>query len=311
MGINLNKKAALRILLVIILMLLIFSIILENPIKILFIIYEGNIYLLFTFLLIMASEIVKSFRLYYMCKFAKNCRLKFFDSIKIQLSGFFAGTITPGNIGGVPTIASLLNKYNQTPFGEAFGISSSQAFFDGIIPSIISFIFSLFYLPKSIGITLFSLFTITFWAIVFNINIKNFSIMILNKLSLRDLKEKLVKEIDIFQESLKFIKNRKLLFILLVISILSYLIQTYSIIILINKNISIFKIFIALMFNYTMAIFPTPAGEGGTEYGLAMLLPVNIVIMWRLSYVFSGLISGLFSSLILNKIFKNNSNISI
>ncbi|AFZ71114.1 hypothetical protein Calag_1407 [Caldisphaera lagunensis DSM 15908] len=288
-----NKRDVLKILSVIVLMLLVFTIILENPIKILLIIYEGNILLLFTFLLLMLSEVIKSFRLYYTCRFAKNCKLRLFDSIKIQLSSFFYGTITPGNIGGVPSMASLLNKYNQTPLGEAFGISSSQAFFDGIIPSLASFLFSLFYLPESLGITLFSLFTIIFWSLVFNINIKSFSIKILDKISIRNLKERIIKEIDTFQESLNFVKNKKLLFGSLIISIISYLIQTFSIMILLNKNISIFKLFIALMFNYAMAIFPTPAGEGGAEYGLAVLLPINIVVMWRLSYILSGLVSGL------------------
>jgi uncharacterized membrane protein YbhN (UPF0104 family) len=53
-----------------------------------------------------------------------------------------------------------------------------------------------------------------------------------------------------------------------------------------------------------MATFPTPAGEGGTEYGLSLLLPLNVVILWRLTYVLSGLLSGGFSYLTFKRLKK-------
>jgi uncharacterized protein (TIRG00374 family) len=288
-----------------IVMMAVFSIITENPIKVLYIIYKGNVLLLYSFLLIILSEIVKSFRLYYICNSSKRCKLNFIEAVEIQFNGFFAGTITPGNFGGVPTVAGLINKYTQSPMGEAFGISSLQSFFDGIIPSIISFILSLYYLPKSIGITIFSLSTIIFWILVFNVNIKNFFMKLISKIRKDSLKQKVIYEIDKFQNLLKIIGNKKLIINSIAITLIAYIIQIFSIKVLLeNLDISFLNIFIALMFNYSMATFPTPAGEGGTEYGLSLLLPLNVVILWRLTYVLSGLLSGGFSYLTFKRLKK-------
>jgi uncharacterized protein (TIRG00374 family) len=288
-----------------IIMMAVFSIITENPIKVLYIIYKGNVLLLYSFLLIILSEIVKSFRLYYICNSSKRCKLNFIEAVEIQFNGFFAGTITPGNFGGVPTVAGLINKYTQSPMGEAFGISSLQSFFDGIIPSIISFILSLYYLPKSIGITIFSLSTIIFWILVFNVNIKNFFMKLISKIGKDSLKQKVIYEIDKFQNLLKIIGNKKLIINSIAITLIAYIIQIFSIKVLLeNLDISFLNIFIALMFNYSMATFPTPAGEGGTEYGLSLLLPLNVVILWRLTYVLSGLLSGGFSYLTFKRLKK-------
>jgi len=288
-----------------IIMMAVFSIITENPIKVLYIIYKGNVLLLYSFLLIILSEIVKSFRLYYICNSSKRCKLNFIEAVEIQFNGFFAGTITPGNFGGVPTVAGLINKYTQSPMGEAFGISSLQSFFDGIIPSIISFILSLYYLPKSIGITIFSLSTIIFWILVFNVNIKNFFMKLISKIGKDSLKQKVIYEIDKFQNLLKIIGNKKLIINSVAITLIAYIIQIFSIKVLLeNLDISFLNIFIALMFNYSMATFPTPAGEGGTEYGLSLLLPLNVVILWRLTYVLSGLLSGGFSYLTFKRLKK-------
>lgn len=288
-----------------IIMMAVFSIITENPIKVLYIIYKGNVLLLYSFLLIILSEIVKSFRLYYICNSSKRCKLNFIEAVEIQFNGFFAGTITPGNFGGVLTVAGLINKYTQSPMGEAFGISSLQSFFDGIIPSIISFILSLYYLPKSIGITIFSLSTIIFWILVFNVNIKNFFMKLISKIGKDSLKQKVIYEIDKFQNLLKIIGNKKLIINSIAITLIAYIIQIFSIKVLLeNLDISFLNIFIALMFNYSMATFPTPAGEGGTEYGLSLLLPLNVVILWRLTYVLSGLLSGGFSYLTFKRLKK-------
>jgi uncharacterized protein (TIRG00374 family) len=288
-----------------IVMMAVFSIITENPIKVLYIIYKGNVLLLYSFLLIILSEIVKSFRLYYICNSSKRCKLNFIEAVEIEFNGFFAGTITPGNFGGVLTVAGLINKYTQSPMGEAFGISSLQSFFDGIIPSIISFILSLYYLPKSIGITIFSLSTIIFWILVFNVNIKNFFMKLISKIGKDSLKQKVIYEIDKFQNLLKIIGNKKLIINSIAITLIAYIIQIFSIKVLLeNLDISFLNIFIALMFNYSMATFPTPAGEGGTEYGLSLLLPLNVVILWRLTYVLSGLLSGGFSYLTFKRLKK-------
>jgi uncharacterized protein (TIRG00374 family) len=288
-----------------IIMMAVFSIITENPIKVLYIIYKGNVLLLYSFLLIILSEIVKSFRLYYICNSSKRCKLNFIEAVEIEFNGFFAGTITPGNFGGVLTVAGLINKYTQSPMGEAFGISSLQSFFDGIIPSIISFILSLYYLPKSIGITIFSLSTIIFWILVFNVNIKNFFMKLISKIGKDSLKQKVIYEIDKFQNLLKIIGNKKLIINSIAITLIAYIIQIFSIKVLLeNLDISFLNIFIALMFNYSMATFPTPAGEGGTEYGLSLLLPLNVVILWRLTYVLSGLLSGGFSYLTFKRLKK-------
>jgi uncharacterized protein (TIRG00374 family) len=288
-----------------IIMMAVFSIITENPIKVLYIIYKGNVLLLYSFLLIILSEIVKSFRLYYICNSSKRCKLNFIEAVEIEFNGFFAGTITPGNFGGVLTVAGLINKYTQSPMGEAFGISSLQSFFDGIIPSIISFILSLYYLPKSIGITIFSLSTIIFWILVFNVNIKNFFMKLISKIGKDSLKQKVIYEIDKFQNLLKIIGNKKLIINSIVITLIAYIIQIFSIKVLLeNLDISFLNIFIALMFNYSMATFPTPAGEGGTEYGLSLLLSLNVVILWRLTYVLSGLLSGGFSYLTFKRLKK-------
>ncbi|MFP3229880.1 MAG: lysylphosphatidylglycerol synthase transmembrane domain-containing protein [Caldisphaera sp.] len=300
-----SRKNILMIAVLLIIMMAVFSIITENPIKVLYIIYKGNVLLLYSFLLIILSEIVKSFRLYYICNSSKRCKLNFIEAIEIQFNGFFAGTITPGNFGGVPTVAGLINKYTQSPMGEAFGISSLQSFFDGIIPSIISFILSLYYLPKSIGITIFSLSTIIFWILVFNVNIKNFFMKLISKIGKDSLKQKVIYEIDKFQNLLKIIGNKKLIINSIAITLIAYIIQIFSIKVLLeNLDISFLNIFIALMFNYSMATFPTPAGEGGTEYGLSLLLPLNVVILWRLTYVLSGLLSGGFSYLTFKRLKK-------
>jgi len=301
----LSRKNILMIAVLLIIMMAVFSIITENPIKVLYIIYKGNVLLLYSFLLIILSEIVKSFRLYYICNSSKRCKLNFIEAVEIQFNGFFAGTITPGNFGGVPTVAGLINKYTQSPMGEAFGISSLQSFFDGIIPSIISFILSLYYLPKSIGITIFSLSTIIFWILVFNVNIKNFFMKLISKIGKDSLKQKVIYEIDKFQNLLKIIGNKKLIINSIAITLIAYIIQIFSIKVLLeNLDISFLNIFIALMFNYSMATFPTPAGEGGTEYGLSLLLPLNVVILWRLTYVLSGLLSGGFSYLTFKRLKK-------
>ena len=300
-----SRKNILMIAVLLIVMMAVFSIITENPIKVLYIIYKGNVLLLYSFLLIILSEIVKSFRLYYICNSSKRCKLNFIEAVEIQFNGFFAGTITPGNFGGVPTVAGLINKYTQSPMGEAFGISSLQSFFDGIIPSIISFILSLYYLPKSIGITIFSLSTIIFWILVFNVNIKNFFMKLISKIRKDSLKQKVIYEIDKFQNLLKIIGNKKLIINSIAITLIAYIIQIFSIKVLLeNLDISFLNIFIALMFNYSMATFPTPAGEGGTEYGLSLLLPLNVVILWRLTYVLSGLLSGGFSYLTFKRLKK-------
>ncbi|MFP3144089.1 MAG: lysylphosphatidylglycerol synthase transmembrane domain-containing protein [Caldisphaera sp.] len=300
-----SRKNILMIAVLLIIMMAVFSIITENPIKVLYIIYKGNVLLLYSFLLIILSEIVKSFRLYYICNSSKRCKLNFIEAVEIQFNGFFAGTITPGNFGGVPTVAGLINKYTQSPMGEAFGISSLQSFFDGIIPSIISFILSLYYLPKSIGITIFSLSTIIFWILVFNVNIKNFFMKLISKIGKDSLKQKVIYEIDKFQNLLKIIGNKKLIINSIAITLIAYIIQIFSIKVLLeNLDISFLNIFIALMFNYSMATFPTPAGEGGTEYGLSLLLPLNVVILWRLTYVLSGLLSGGFSYLTFKRLKK-------
>ena len=300
-----SRKNILMMAVLLIIMMAVFSIITENPIKVLYIIYKGNVLLLYSFLLIILSEIVKSFRLYYICNSSKRCKLNFIEAVEIQFNGFFAGTITPGNFGGVPTVAGLINKYTQSPMGEAFGISSLQSFFDGIIPSIISFILSLYYLPKSIGITIFSLSTIIFWILVFNVNIKNFFMKLISKIGKDSLKQKVIYEIDKFQNLLKIIGNKKLIINSIAITLIAYIIQIFSIKVLLeNLDISFLNIFIALMFNYSMATFPTPAGEGGTEYGLSLLLPLNVVILWRLTYVLSGLLSGGFSYLTFKRLKK-------
>ena len=300
-----SRKNILMMAVLLIIMMAVFSIITENPIKVLYIIYKGNVLLLYSFLLIILSEIVKSFRLYYICNSSKRCKLNFIEAVEIEFNGFFAGTITPGNFGGVLTVAGLINKYTQSPMGEAFGISSLQSFFDGIIPSIISFILSLYYLPKSIGITIFSLSTIIFWILVFNVNIKNFFMKLISKIGKDSLKQKVIYEIDKFQNLLKIIGNKKLIINSIVITLIAYIIQIFSIKVLLeNLDISFLNIFIALMFNYSMATFPTPAGEGGTEYGLSLLLPLNVVILWRLTYVLSGLLSGGFSYLTFKRLKK-------
>ncbi|PMP60667.1 MAG: hypothetical protein C0172_00165 [Caldisphaera sp.] len=301
-----NRRNLLMIAVLLIIMIAVLSIITENPIKIIYIIYKGNILLLYSFLLITLSEIIKSFRLYYICNSSKKCKINFIEAMEIQFNGFFAGTITPGNFGGVFTIAGLISKYSQTPMGEAFGISSLQSFFDGIIPSVVSFVLSLYYLPKSIGITIFSFLTIIFWILVFNVNIKNLFMKLISKIGKDNIKQRIIYEIDRFQNLLRVAGNKKIIINSIAITLVAYIIQVFSIRILLkNLDITYLNIFIALMFNYSMASFPTPAGEGGAEYGLALLLPLNVVILWRLTYVFSGLISGGFSYLTFKKLKKS------
>lgn len=289
---KINKKALLMLIILIGLMMAIFSILSGGFFKAIIILSQGGYGLLYSLILIFASEIVKSLRYYFLAK-RNGYKLKLKNSIIVQLTGFFGGIITPANLGGIASGASVLASYTNISLGEALGYASIQSFYDGIIPALISLTISLYYLPESILAFLISIAIITIWIAAFNKRVKDSLILLTRKILRNKYSDNLEKEINLFQSSLKIIKKDLLLsFSLFLITIVSYLIQIISIFVLFLK-FNFLTLFISLMFYYVMASFPTPGGEGGVEYGLSITLPMHIVIEWRTVYVISALLSGL------------------
>jgi len=288
-----GKLSIIMLIILLTLMFLVFSFMSGTPLKAVKYIEEGGLMLIYSFLLIVASEIVKSFRYYLLGrKLRRSLSLK--ESILVQFIGYFANILTPGGIGGIPASASLLSSYADLNLGESLGYATLQSFFDITIPVLISLYISFYFLPKSILLILFSLLSITLWISAFSLRVKNFLIRLIKKIIKRDMGGRIENEISTFQNSLKIIwKEKELALYLFLITLVAYFIQAFSINML-YVHVSILRIFTSLMFFYVMASFPTPGGEGGVEYGLSFLLPLKTVIEWRALYVFSALLSGIF-----------------
>ncbi len=239
------------------------------------------------------------------------------DSILFTMSGFFLGTITPFQSGGLPLQLYLLKRSGITTgeSGSIIVMRGIQAFFIFIITVPFTFIFFAQLFDNTLITALIKYLTVFYsiliiFAIIFIFfpeKLKNTSNKIKNE-KFRHLLFKIAEESINFRNGIKmyFTKGKKHFLLSNFYTLIClYLLfsMTYFIVLLIVNHSDFFLCFnIQLLLTFLLAFVPTPGQSGFAEGGAALfyslLIPKDkiliFVFLWRLiiTYIpsFIGLI---------------------
>ncbi len=281
-----------------------------NPLKLINIVKSMSLsrYVLAVLVLVVA-EFIRSLRLKVLAK-ESGKGLRFHYCLLARFLGKFASTITPAGLGGNPTRASVIGSYNQAEIGETFGITTVETFSDTLWSSLF-----LIFLPltglTSWVITLISLFIASLW--IFSIFLANNYRLINSIYSRLKISKRMICRIErqrlLFINSLKKIKNKKVLVIIVLLTITSHLVDAYGIMVLegiwdpiFSHNMSYLRALAAIEASYVLVSVPTPGGSGGIEYGLYSFLGPDLAVRWRIVQLTVALLPGVFLAIITPRI---------
>lgn len=252
-------------------------------------------------LLIAGEETIKSTRFVILSR-ASGRRLKFSSAVEIHFSSLAVGVLTPAFSGSVPTATALIGDRLKLDVGEALSLALGVSFFDSVIPALAVVAVSWMYLPESALALLISAAVLAAWSIAFSERALSLVASLLSSLAGGGgLAAAIREEAERFRRAFAGLtSNWKVLLAVALVSMASYVVESFSLLILLPGAglRGLLRAFEALMLSYVGGNLPTPGGEGGVEYGLAIVLPRAAVVLWRVSY----LIVALAPLLIINRI---------
>jgi len=305
-----NKKIVSGVIALFTISFLALTILAGNPLKLINIIKSMSLFGYFLAVLVLIlAEFIRSFRLKILAK-ESGRGLRFHHCLLARFLGKFASTITPAGLGGNPTRASVIGSYNQAEIGETLGITTVETFSDMLWSSLFLIFLPLTGLTSWI-ITLISFFIASLW--IFSIFLANNYSLINSIYSKLKISKKTICRIErqrlLFINSLKKIKNRKTLVIIVLLTITSHLVDAYGIMILegiwdpvLPHNMLYLRALAAIEASYVLVSVPTPGGSGGIEYGLYSFLGPDLAVRWRIIQLTVALLPGVFLAIITPKI---------
>jgi len=228
----------------------------------------------------------------------------FLASLYARLIGRFAGTLTPGGIGGTPTRAAIIGAYTGTPIGRAMGASILETMGDSLVPAVIVLLPAVSLLPGSAFILLMSVFVLLSWlgglTAVSSVRVVSYIYSRVSRLVSRtDLICMVEEQRRIFMASISAVKNPRVFSSFTVTTIVSHALELASILYFYYTALgatigagTVLEAFFALEATYVMVAFITPGGSGAVEYGLSVFLPAAVVVKWRLAQILVSVLPG-------------------
>ena len=301
-----HEKAAILLYVVVLvaLLLAVFTLIEGSLARALSVIKDNLALVALSSTLIASEEALKSTRFLVLSR-ASGRKLKFSSALEIHFSSLAVGVLTPAFSGSVPTATAMIGDSLGLDIGEALSLALGVSFFDSAIPSLVVIAISWAYLPESALALLIALVVLMAWSIAFSKRALGLVASVLGAAVGRSgLAVAIREEAERFRKAFARLTSDWKVFLLVAsISIVAYFIESLSVLILAPNAgpYGLLKAFEALMLSYVGGNLPTPGGEGGVEYGLAIILPRAAVVLWRVSY----LIVALTPLLIINKIVRS------
>ncbi len=261
----------------------------------------GVIPIILVFIGIILAEVVRAIRLFFILRIL-DTRVSFISTIISRFSGNSAGLITPGNLGAEPVRIITLASMNGLPIESLMAAGVLESFYDAVILSIIALIASFYYLPASLLVLLVAIAVLGLWffGIVGFIYKESFWRRIVLWVSKR-VSDKLSNEIyrryKIFTAFVKTGINLRLHLVSVPLTLLALLVIVFSFMPL-SESLAlgwkgVLKGLIAYSMSFTMSILPTPGGSGFFEYGLDIVLPKEVVAVWRFTFIMASIIPTL------------------
>jgi len=265
--------------------------------------------LVYSALLVFAGWVISALRLTYIVKANyRSANLSFKTCLKARFLGDLLAKITPSAIGGEPVRALLISIETGLSTGSSYALAIYEVSYDVIYTCILGLFFSVWYLPYSIPVLLVSGFVVVSWPVFFR-NIgrvvpklkANYVAVKLGKFAWF---EKLFKHIEDFGKTYSEVSSTMDLGSKLFTWILTILIHClwaqaiapflYFQWRAVNPVLGLWTAFSAYSLMQAISMLPTPGGAGVAEYGLSLVLPPEVVVVYRIIYYFVPIASALF-----------------
>ncbi|MGC9209868.1 MAG: lysylphosphatidylglycerol synthase domain-containing protein [Acidilobus sp.] len=259
--------------------------------EVLYLLLKNTVLIALASALIAGEELLKSQRYWASAK-ALGRPLRPSEAVKVHFASLGVGIVTPAFSGSLPTAASMLGDMLNLGPSEALGLALSVTFFDSVVPALASLIVAPFLLPYSLPIVLIAVGVLVAWsALLARGPFEKIAAVIKRASGLQSVRGLVVEELLRVDPYVRLVlSNRRALPLLLTTSLTSYLIEAYSINIVVGPGLlDYLRSLSALMLSYVGGNLPTPGGVMGVEYALALLIPKMAVVTWRASYLLVGL----------------------
>lgn len=236
--------------------------------------------------IIFFEESLKSVRFVIAAR-SRGLRLSPLRAWEAHFSSLFIGMLTPAFSGAIPTATAIIGSATGATPSEALSVALSATFIDSVVPAALSLYFAWGLLPRSVVVLLISITIIVVWAMIISKRLTAWLLLEISKRLNSNIASLIEEEIENMRDSLShIISSRSSIIPMLLVSVASYIIEAMSIYVLTLGGFHGFLVdFEALMMSYVGGNVPTPGGEGGVEYSLALLLKGVDAVLWRTAYI--------------------------
>ncbi len=260
---------------------------------------SGTEALFLSFLLLLLGMVVRAFRLYQILR-VLGTRISFRSSLIARFTGNFAGLITPGNLGAEPVRVLTIASLNGIPLESVMAAGVLESFYDSVILALVAFFASFFYLPSSLLVFLVSIVVLALWSfgLLGFVYKESFWRRIIERIAGKRLSDEIAEELyrryKFFASLVKLGISKRLHAEAIPLTFFALYFIVISFFPLGHKSLSdlsfFLNSFIAYSMSFTMSVVPTPGGSGFFEYGLDVVLPSDVVALWRLVFILTTII---------------------
>lgn len=241
--------------------------------------------------IIFLEESLKSVRFVIAAR-SRGLRLSPLRAWEAHFSSLFIGMLTPAFSGAIPTATAIIGSATGAPPPEALSVALSATFIDSVVPAAVSLYFAWSLMPRSVVVLLISITIIVIWAMVISRRLTTWFLSEVSRRLNSNAARLIEGEIENMRDSLShIIASRRSMIPMLLVSAASYIIEAFSIYVLTLGGLHGFLIDLeALMMSYVGGNVPTPGGEGGVEYSLALVLKGVDAVLWRTAYIIVAMV---------------------
>ena len=252
--------------------------------------------------LLLMSETLKAYRLYYISKVLGE-PVSFSSAIITRFVGNTAGLLTPGNLGAEPVRVLTLASLNGVKIEKLAAAGVLESFYDIVVAVAISLAASIVFLPASLPVLIVSVIIMALWiagltGLVYR---EGFWKKVIKGISSR-LPEKyrgqVLSRYKDFTLAVTTGLNPRANVICFTLTIVSFFLIALSFIPLAGiiedgKGMGVFYRAIDFVSGYSMSFvmsfLPTPGGSGFFEYGLGVAMEKELALAWRMVFILFSL----------------------